>query len=176
MSDKNEDEKAEPLTPVDIGLMAFHNGFHHPGHKGCHQGDLVRALEAAVEAAYHEHHGAKGPDISDDDDHDPSPSEGTTEPVKEDMKMGGTLDDQVSVLRVRGKDFPVTTVRAGDNTTNRIVQFILLALHAADDPDIDAVLDHLKIEFMWPDQKMVTPMYDRPKDEETDAGPVEGPS
>ncbi len=64
-----------------------------------------------------------------------------------------SLDNQASIVRARGRDFPIINARAGEDAQARTLQSVVLALYALDDKRVDAVLMEMKFCFVWPDGK-----------------------
>ena len=64
-----------------------------------------------------------------------------------------SFDNQQSVVRVRGRDFPIREVPVGGDATLKVMQGVLLSLYAMEDPKVDAVLRQFKIAYTWPNGK-----------------------
>ncbi len=71
-----------------------------------------------------------------------------------------SFDNQESMMTIRGKDFPIITLPANSDATQKVMQALILALYAIDDPRVDKVLKAFKIQFIWPYGHKTTPLFE----------------
>lgn len=74
-----------------------------------------------------------------------------------------SFDNQESMMEIRGKDFPIVTLPKNADATQKVVQALILALYAMEDPKVDKVLKAFKISFVWPHGHKITPLFEEEK-------------